>query len=98
MQKLEVNWNIQISQSLLSGWVAEVVEKQMTQQMLNDQNQPPAEELHKTAVTRTDAKIASLLSSGVLESKASEYMISIHYKNGQLTVNNKSFDPAWLVI
>jgi len=98
LQKLDVNWNIQISQGLLSGWVAEVVEKQMSQQMPIDQNPSSVEDLHKTAVIRTDAKIASLLSSGVLESKASDYIISIHYKNGQLTVNNKSFDPAWLVI
>ena len=99
LQNLNVDCSIQVTKQLLVTWAAKLLQEQMMAQVDSSNPQMPTEkELNDLAVEKINSKLSSLKNAGVIQAKNSNYVIKILYKNNQFTVNDKPFDPSWLVI
>lgn len=102
MQSLMGEAHLSLTQALLVEWLADLVEKQLqSQQQLGLEPNPTPSliaDYAQAARTRTMEKIDYLVQSGVILKNHDQYVFDIKLQNGQLTINNLSFDPTWLVI
>jgi len=99
LQNLQGNLQLELTQTMLSQWISELVEKQMSAQQLSpDQSPASSENIHQAAMSRTNDKLASLVKSGVLISQASNYLMRVKLDKGQLTINDLPFDSSWLIV
>jgi uncharacterized protein YdgA (DUF945 family) len=98
LQNLNVDWNIQVTQDLLVTWGSKLLQSEMIAHADSSMQMPSEQEINALAVEKIKSKLASLEQAGVIQAKSSNYTVKILYKNGQFTVNDKPFDPSWLVI
>lgn len=98
LKNLQGHIEIQVTQTLLSHWLKDLLEKQISIQQASLSSSVSADEVHDAASSRADQKLKELVSLGVIKTNTSDYIFHINLSNGQLLVNNLPFNPAWLVM
>lgn len=94
LEALEGEINLKMSQSLFKDWVMDVLKRQL---QVSDVVLDPAQNVDSIALKRSNDKIASLTSQGVLKVDSTDYLMHIKLHQGQWTVNDLGFDPTWLI-
>jgi len=97
LESLEGEINLKMSQSLFKDWVMDVLKRQLEASDLSLDNQQNLPDIESVALKRSNDKILSLTSQGVLKEEATDYLMHIKLHQGQWTVNDLTFDPAWLM-
>ncbi len=63
----------------------------------SEQNKPlTAADVEQQASAQADQKLSAMVQGGLLSLQGSEYVIEVNLQQGQLTVNDKPFNPAML--
>lgn len=100
MQALTGDANFNVSKTLLKNWLIDVLQKQIQsqQQLSLDPASAAAtpQDIAQMATSRTTEKVDALVKAGVLVEQGDKYTLNLKLQNGQVTVNNLPFDPAWL--
>jgi len=100
MQSLTGDASLNVTKTLLKSWLVDVLQKQIqSQQQLSLDPAAAAatpQDISQMATSRTTEKVDALIKAGVLIEQGDNYILNIKLQNGQVTVNNLPFDPAWL--
>ena len=54
------------------------------------------QEIEQQSLTQTEEKIAALIKAGALIESGTDYVFTVKFSQGQLTVNDKPFNPAMI--
>jgi hypothetical protein len=100
MQALTGNADLKVTKTLLKNWLIDVLQRQIQsqQQLALDPAAAAAtpQDIAQMATSRTTEKVDALVKAGVFLEQDDTYVLNLKLLNGQVTVNNLPFDPAWL--
>jgi len=95
MQTLSGTADFALGSTLVKDWLIDLVQKQLASQQ---QGNVTTVDLASIATARTSEKLASLVNDKVLIQKDEQYILHIKLQNGNITINDLAFNPAWLMI
>ena len=101
MQHLSGSFDLSFAQSILSQVLIRLVKDQLyLQQGSKQTTMEPAQakEIEQAAHARVQQKLEQMVKEGVLLSQESKYLMHFKLNQGKLLLNNKEFDPSWLVV
>jgi uncharacterized protein YdgA (DUF945 family) len=98
LQNLQGNIDLSLPKELLNQFLVSMVVSQLHLSQEQEQSSLDATTLEREAGARVQAKLNKLTQDGVLILENSNYAFHISIAQGQLSINNKTFDPSWLLV
>lgn len=101
MQNLSGTLDLSFAQPMLANVLMRMVKDQIYLQQgitADTIDAAKSKEIERAATERVQTKFAALVKEGVLLRESSNYMMHFKLNQGKLLLNNKQFDPGWLVV